>query len=198
MPHIFICDDDEPVLDALGLLLSSVGHRVSAFERAEALLAALEEQATPDCVITDVRMPGMGGIQLHQSLAADHPSIPVIIVTGHADVPMAVERMKAGAADFLSKPFRDQELLDAIDRCLDKQLSSSDTNASTNEAWQNAVQALTKREKEVLEQLALGKPNKVIAHDLGISVRTLDIHRANIYDKMGVKNHAQLLLAMPR
>lgn len=176
------------------MLLESVGYQVTGFSQAELALQALGKGTFPDCLVTDVRMPGMGGIQLHETLANEHPTLPVIIVTGHADVPMAVDRMKAGAADFLSKPFRDQELLDAISRALRPKISIADEAAD----WQEAVLKLTAREQEVLEQLCEGHSSKVIARNLNISVRTAEVHRANVYKKLGVKSNAQLLLKAPR
>lgn len=197
MSHIYICDDDEPVLDAISLLLQSVGYQVTAFSRATQLLQALAKAPRPDCIVADVRMPEMDGIQLHDALSEQQPGLPVIIITGHADVPMAVERMKAGAADFLSKPFRDQELLDAISRCLSA-ATNNNTATQSKRDWETAKATLTQREREVLAGLAEGKANKVLAHEMGISVRTLEVHRAHIYQKMGVKTNTELLLKMPR
>lgn len=194
---VFVCDDDDAVCDAMMMLLSSVGINALAFSNAEAVLESLADDSAPlpGCIVADVRMPGMGGIALHDRMAKDYPTIPVIIVTGHADVPMAVERMRAGACDFLSKPFRDQELIDAVTRGLEQAGQSSE---NTDDSWDAAVEALTSREQEVLKLLCEAKTNKVIAAELDISTRTLDIHRARVFEKMQVMNIAELLLKMPR
>lgn len=202
---VFVCDDDEAVCDAMLMLLASVGISTQPFSNAEAVLEALEDdqQILPCCVVADVRMPGMGGIALHERMAETYPQIPVIIVTGHADVPMAVERMKAGASDFLSKPFRDQELIDAVRRCMapasdEVAPNSTASHSASNVEWAESLAALTPREQEVLALLCEAKTNKVIASDLAISTRTLDIHRARVFEKMQVKNISELLLKMPR
>lgn len=194
---IFVCDDDDAVCDAMMMLLSSVGIDAVPFSNAEALLEALADAATPlpSCIVADVRMPGMGGIALHERMSKDYPEISVIIVTGHADVPMAVERMKAGACDFLSKPFRDQELIDAVTRGM---AQAGQSLEQADGSWNTAVEALTPREQDVLKLLCEAKTNKVIAAELDISTRTLDIHRARVFEKMRVMNIAELLLKMPR
>lgn len=196
---VFVCDDDEAVCDAMMMLLASVGIQASAFSQAEQVIAALEAAAAnqdlmPAAVVADVRMPGMGGIALHEHMSRHYPDIPVIIITGHADVPMAVDRMKAGAADFLPKPFRDQELIDAVTRALAKQ-SAVAVDAS---GWESQKAELTPREQQVLALLCEAKTNKVIAAELAISPRTLDIHRARVFEKMQVRNISELLLKMPR
>lgn len=194
---VFVCDDDDAVCDAMMMLLSSVGVNAKAFVNAEAVLEALadENEPQPGCVVADVRMPGMGGIALHEHMSEHYPDVPVIIITGHADVPMAVERMKAGASDFLPKPFRDQELIDAVNRAM---ASNNKPTGSTNSDWEIQLSELTPREQEVLKLLCEAKPNKVIASELDISPRTLDIHRARVFEKMQVKNVSELLLKMPR
>ena len=192
---VFVCDDDEAVCDAMMMLLASVGIPAQAFSQAEAVLDALEnEQVRPGCVVADVRMPGMGGIALHEHMSSHYPDIPVIIITGHADVPMAVERMKAGASDFLPKPFRDQELIDAVTRAL----ATHSASPAENGDWAAQKAELTPREQEVLALLCEAKTNKVIAAELAISPRTLDIHRARVFEKMQVRNISELLLKMPR
>jgi FixJ family two-component response regulator len=189
--NVFVIDDDQAVRDSLGLLLKSMGQRARLFESAQAFL----DQYSPDmkgCIVLDIRMPGMSGMELQQRLKAMRCTIPVIFVTGHGDVPMAVEAMHSGAFDFIQKPFRDQELLDRINQAL-----NWDTEHRSGEERKRTVQehfaSLTPREREVLDCVVRGLANKVIAMDLDLSQRTVEIHRARVMEKMGARSLADLV-----
>lgn len=190
-PVVFVVDDDEAVRSALRLLLKSVGLSATAVPSAQQFLATYDPQQ-PGCLVLDVRMPGMSGLELQQQLNMRGAVIPVIFITGHGDVPMAVEAMQQGAFDFLQKPFRDQDLIDRIQRALtkDKQNRAEVSALARN---RERLESLTPREREVLALVASGKPNKVMATDLGLSQRTVEIHRARVMEKMGVSSLAQLV-----
>jgi two-component system response regulator FixJ len=190
-PVVFIVDDDEAVRSSLRLLLKSVGLVPTALGSAREFLDKYDP-AQPGCLVLDVRMPGMSGIELQETLNRQGAVIPVIFITGHGDVPMAVEAMQAGAFDFLQKPFRDQDLIDRIQRALEKDRAS---RAVLNEhsLIQERLESLTPREREVLTLVTSGKPNKVMAADLGVSQRTVEIHRARVMEKMGASSLAQLV-----
>ena len=188
---VFVVDDDSGVRSSLRALLKSVGLSTTAFASAHDFLAAYD-QSEPGCLVLDVRMPGMSGMELQVELNRRGAVIPVIFVTGHGDVPMAVEAMQQGAFDFLQKPFRDQELISRVQKALERdgehrgalrQLASIRTRLGT----------LTPREREVLELMADGRQNKVMAAALGLSQRTVEIHRANVMGKMEARSIAQLV-----
>jgi FixJ family two-component response regulator len=190
-PYVFVIDDDQAVRDSLSLLLKSMGQKARLFDSAQAFL----DQFTPDmngCIVLDIRMPGMSGMELQQRLKSMRCTIPVIFVTGHGDVPMAVEAMLHGAFDFIQKPFRDQELLDRINQAL-----NWDTEHRSEEERRRQVQeryaSLTPREREVLDCVVRGLANKVIAMDLDLSQRTVEIHRARVMEKMGARSLADLV-----
>ena len=190
-PMVFVVDDDEAVRSALKLLLKSVGLTAQALPSAQQFLATYDP-LQPGCLVLDVRMPGMSGLELQEHLNLKGAVIPVIFITGHGDVPMAVEAMQQGAFDFLQKPFRDQDLIDRIQKALakDKQNRAELGERSRN---RERFESLTPREREVLALVASGKPNKVMAGDLGLSQRTVEIHRARVMEKMGVSSLAQLV-----
>lgn len=190
-PMVFVVDDDEAVRSALKLLLKSVGLTATALPTAQQFLATYDP-LQPGCLVLDVRMPGMSGLELQEHLNLKGAVIPVIFITGHGDVPMAVEAMQQGAFDFLQKPFRDQDLIDRIQKALakDKQNRAELGERSRN---RERFESLTPREREVLALVASGKPNKVMAGDLGLSQRTVEIHRARVMEKMGVSSLAQLV-----
>lgn len=190
-PIVYVVDDDEAVRSALRLLLKSVGLTATALPAAQQFLSTYDT-AQPGCLVLDVRMPGMSGLELQQQLNLRGAVIPVIFITGHGDVPMAVEAMQQGAFDFLQKPFRDQDLIDRIQKALakDKQNRAEIGERSRN---RERFESLTPREREVLALVASGKPNKVMAADLGLSQRTVEIHRARVMEKMGVSSLAQLV-----
>jgi FixJ family two-component response regulator len=188
---VFVVDDDAPVRDALRMLLRSAGHAVEVYASAQEFLAAYSDDR-PGCLLLDVRMPGMSGLELQERLNERHAILPIVFITGHGDVPMAVEAMQAGAMDFLQKPFRDDELLDRIGRALDRDAG----NRRELLALESIVQRfdeLTPRERAVMELMVQGKPNKIIAADLGISQRTVEIHRARVMEKTQAGSLAHLV-----
>jgi two-component system, LuxR family, response regulator FixJ len=188
---IHVIDDDEAVRQALAFLLTSSGFAVRVYGTAMAFLEAIPS-LQPGCVITDVRMPVMSGLELQRQLKRLKVGLPVIVMTGHGDVPLAVEAMKAGAADFIEKPFHDEVLIAAIRIALD----SSDENLTRKnelEIIRTRLKALTAREIEVLDALVSGNTNKAIAFDLKISARTVEVHRANLMTKMGASNLSSLV-----
>lgn len=197
---VHIVDDDAAVRDSIAFSLGTADLQTRTYESAIALLAALPEIA-PGCIVTDVRMPDMNGIELVRRLKQLHAPHPVIMITGHADVPLAIEAMKAGVVDFLEKPFEDEALLDAVRRALELHAESEHQDASLV-AVQRRLDTLSAREREVLEGLVAGRANKVIAYDLGISPRTVEVYRANVMTKMEARSLSELVrmtvLAQPR
>jgi two-component system response regulator FixJ len=190
-PVVFIVDDDEAVRSSLRLLLKSVGLVPAALGSAREFLDKFDP-AQPGCLVLDVRMPEMSGLELQEKLNLQGAVVPVIFITGHGDVPMAVEAMQAGAFDFLQKPFRDQDLIDRIQRALERDRTN---RAALNERSliRERLESLTPREREVLALVTSGKPNKIMAADLGVSQRTVEIHRARVMEKMGASSLAQLV-----
>jgi two-component system response regulator FixJ len=176
---------------SLLFLLECAGLEARSYESALAFLDRLEAMER-GCIVTDVRMPGMSGLELVAALKAKAIADPVIVITGHGDVPLAVEAMKAGVSDFLEKPFDDQQLLSAVRRALDASGSIVAQQAERREI-EERVAALSGREREVLDGLVEGKPNKIIAFDLGISARTVEIYRANVMTKMQAKSLSELV-----
>jgi len=190
-PTVFIVDDDEAVRNSLRLLLKSVGLAAVALPTAQEFLSKYDPRQ-PGCLILDVRMPGMSGLELQEQLNVRGAMIPVIFITGHGDIPMAVEAMQQGAFDFLQKPFRDQDLIDRIQRALTKdQTNRAELNEKSR--VREHLQTLTPREREVLNLVTSGKPNKIMAADLGVSQRTVEIHRARVMEKMHASSLAQLV-----
>jgi two-component system response regulator FixJ len=188
---VHVIDDDDAVRDSLSFLLSSVKIPVATYPSAAAFLDAIGKDAT-GCVVTDIRMPEMTGLELLQRLNEAGFRLPVIVVTGHADVPLAVEAMKLGAADFLEKPFDEDSLLAAIRAALGRQ--HHDGERESQQARVRALIAtLSAREKQVLDGLVAGHPNKTIAFDLGISPRTVEIYRANVMTKMQAGSLSELV-----
>jgi FixJ family two-component response regulator len=190
-PMVFIVDDDEAVRNSLRLLVKSVGLPACTANSAQEFLASYDA-AHAGCLVLDVRMPGMSGIELQQQLNQRGAVIPVIFITGHGDIPMAVEAMQQGAFDFLQKPFRDQDLIDRIQRALEKDRLSRDELTQRSRIRERR-ESLTPREREVLDLVTSGKPNKIMAADLGLSQRTVEIHRARVMEKMGASSLAQLV-----
>lgn len=186
-----LIDDDEAVRESLAFLLESSGIAARAHESATAFLAMLPRLA-PTCIVTDVRMPGMTGIELLQELRARGIDTPVIVITGHGDVPLAVEAMKGGAADFLEKPFDDEALLASIRDAIGRRAQDAHRHAE-RDAILERLAALTGRERDVLAGLVAGHANKNIAYDLGISPRTVEIYRANLMTKMGAASLSHLV-----
>jgi two-component system response regulator FixJ len=190
-PTVFIVDDDEAVRSSLHFLLRSVGLPAATFESAQQFLDSYDARR-PGCLVLDVRMPGMGGLELQQQLNLRGVTIPVIFITGHGDVPMAVEAMQHGAFDFLQKPFREQDLVDRIQRALAQDRSNRQELAQKAQIRARR-ESLTPRENDVLTLIVAGKPNKVIAAELGLSQRTVEIHRAHVMEKMAAGSLAQLV-----
>ena len=191
LPTVFIVDDDAAVRNSLRLLVKSVGLTAAAFVSAQEFLATYDPHQ-PGCLVLDVRMPGMSGLDLQQQLNLRGAVIPVIFITGHGDIPMAVEAMQHGAFDFLQKPFRDQDLIDRIQRALEKDRESRALLGERTRIRER-LDSLTPREREVLNLVASGKANKAMAAELGLSQRTVEIHRARVMEKMGASSVAQLV-----
>jgi two-component system response regulator FixJ len=190
-PTIYAIDDDEAVRQSLEFLLKSAGITVRGFESANAFLDILPE-VEGGCVITDVRMPGMTGIDLLKHLRANRADLPVIVITGHGDVALAVDAMKVGAFDFLEKPFDDEMLIAAVRAALSRDADTAKRKAGLG-VIQQKLAGLSMREQQVLEGLVAGKANKVIAFDLGISPRTVEIYRANVMTKLDAKSLSDLV-----
>lgn len=196
VPIVYVVDDDEAVRDALGMLFKSIGIEHEAFASALDFLQHYDT-GRQSCLVADIRMPGLSGLELQQRLNEQRSEIPIIFITGHGDVPMAVTAMKSGAVDFLQKPFRDQDLIDRIQKALDR-----DGNARKGRAEREEIRArlalLTPREREVMERVARGQANKVIAMDLGVSQRTVELHRARVMKKLRLRSVAELVHAIER
>jgi two-component system, LuxR family, response regulator FixJ len=188
---VHVIDDDEAVRQSLAFLLASSGFPVRIYESAAAFLDALTA-LQPGCVLTDVRMPGMSGLDLQRELMARRITLPVIVMTGHGDVALAVEAMKAGAVDFIEKPFSDDIILTAIRAAFARFTRDAAENGAVS-AVQTRLGTLSAREREVLDGLIAGLPNKTIAYDLSISARTVEVHRANLMTKMGAASLPELV-----
>ena len=187
---VYIVDDDPALAAALRLLLEAANYRVETFTSAHEFLA--HPIVANSCLLTDVQMPDMDGLALQEELAQRSVRVPVVIMTGHADVPRAVRAMKAGAIDFLEKPFDEAALLGSIERALQAALRADDQAVKATIA-RARLDGLTERERQVLELLVSGKANKVIAYELDISPRTVELHRARVMDKMGARSLADLV-----
>lgn len=183
--NVFVVDDDDAVRESLRLLLESAGFSVTDFASAVSFLDGHVAE-TGGCVVADIRMPDMDGLELQEALVERRTSLPFIAMTGHGDVPLAVRAMKAGAVDFIEKPFEADDLIAAVERALEISRSRSASYSSSQAA--ELVGSLTNRERQVLEHLVAGHANKVIAHALDISPRTVEVHRANLMDKMKVRS----------
>jgi two-component system, LuxR family, response regulator FixJ len=190
-PIIYIIDDDESVRHSLEFLLDVAGIRVRSFSSADAFLKSSPPLAGA-CVVTDVRMPGMSGVELAEELRSRAASIPVIVVTGHADVPLAIQAMKAGVADFIEKPFDDEVMLAAIRNALARH-SNEETVVAERQVVLDLIGTLSPREREVMDGLVAGQANKAIAYDLEISARTVEVYRANVMMKMHAKTLSDLV-----
>lgn len=189
--RIYVVDDDAAVRDSLSLLLETQGYAVARFPSAPAFLAAAPTLPA-GVLVADIRMPGMDGLELQRHLNARAPSFPIIVITGHGDVPLAVRAMKAGAVDFIEKPFAAEAILAAVAAGLSR-LSQPQSRAEPAAEAATRLAALSPREREVLIGLLAGLPNKAIAYDLAISPRTVEIHRARIMQKMQAKSLSELI-----
>jgi two-component system, LuxR family, response regulator FixJ len=189
IPAVFIVDDDEAVRDSLAMLIESAGMKAETFDSGRKFLAKTAFPL-PACLLLDVHMPEISGLQLQDELARRGIELPVIVMTGQADVPLAVRAMKAGAVDFLEKPFTDEVLLDTVRRAL---ATPAPSTVKADPAIARLIAKLTPRELDVMLQMVIGNANKVTAFNLGISPRTVEIHRAHVMDKMGAKSLSELV-----
>lgn len=188
---VFIIDDDEAVRDSLDVLLEAAGYSTLTFASGPAFLEACPSDAS-GCVLLDVRMPVMNGLDVLDRLRDTRPNLPVIMITGHGDVAMAVGAMKSGAVDFVEKPFHEEALLASVENALSTAEKQERQNAGTNAAIKQ-IETLTPRERDVFERLVMGRANKVIAYELGCSPRTVEVHRARIMEKMAARSLAHLV-----
>lgn len=184
---VHLIDDDEDVRRALSFLLGTAGLAVRGYDSADRFVEVYDGSQT-GCILSDVRMPGMDGLELIRQLKARDSKLPVVIMTGHADVSLAVQAMKAGAVDFIEKPFPDEMLLDALEGAFSRQPATGEDGAIGAR-----IASLSERERQVMNGLLAGHPNKTIAYDLGISPRTVEIHRANLMTKMGASSLSDLV-----
>lgn len=191
---IYVVDDDEAMRDSMSWLLEGEGYRVSCFDSAERFLHARHDQMR-GCIVLDVRMPEMSGLELHERLTALGSRLPIIFVTGHGDVPMAVAALQRGACDFIEKPFHNQDLLDRIQRALELDMQIAQRRQRDN-AIAHRLGQLTQREHEVMDLVVAGKLNKQVADELQISMKTVEAHRARVMEKMGVRTLAELVKAV--
>lgn len=189
---VHIVDDDDAVRDSLRFLLEAAGYEVRPHASATAFLADAEGELDASCIVSDVRMPGMDGLELQVALQERGLTPPLIFMTGHGDVPVAVRALKAGAIDFLEKPFDDEAMLTAVHTALERGRQQSEGAAQARAARQRMAR-LTPREREVLQALVAGSPNKTIAFDLGMSPRTVEVHRARVMEKMEARSLSELV-----
>jgi len=190
-PAVYVVDDDDGMRRALDTLLSTVGYKTAVFSRPSEFLATFKADAA-GCLVLDIRMPDMSGLELQQHLNRMGSMLPVIFITGHGDIPMAVQAMKEGAFEFIQKPFRDQDLLDRINHALKQDAENRNTMARRAEVIRR-LESLTPRERQVMDLVVDGAANKVIAIDLSLSERTVEIHRAKVMEKMGTRSVAHLV-----
>ncbi|MHC4266012.1 MAG: response regulator transcription factor [Planctomycetota bacterium] len=190
-PVVYVVDDEDQIRHSLSVLLGTLGLQVQAYGDAEEFLNHYKPDQ-PGCLILDVRMPGMSGIELQWRLNSAEISVPVIIITGHGDVPMAVEAIKMGAVDFIEKPFREQALLESVQKGIKLDAEKRQQQTAQNK-FKEVLTKLTPREQEIARELALGKINKVIAYELGISQKTVDFHRGNIMKKLKIDSVVELV-----
>lgn len=188
---VYVVEDDEAVRDSLELLLKSDSKSVKTYADANAFLKDYSEKMA-GCIVLDIRMPGMDGMELQKKLNSKHSILPIIFVTGHGDVPMAVDAMKEGAVDFIQKPYREEALLEKIDAALEQDVEQRKTLGEKQEIMRR-VKTLTPREHEIMDRMIEGQANKVIAIELEISQRTVEIHRSRVMHKMGTHSLAHLV-----
>ena len=190
---VYIVDDDAAIRRAMGMLLKSIGLQYKVYESALQFLDGYQGRSDDNgCLVLDIRMPEMDGLELQRRLAQQGSTLPIIFITGHGDIPMAVEAMQNGAVDFIQKPVRDQDLLDRIKDALVLAEERQNEIESKSQVLER-IGDLTSREREVFDLVVTGKANKVVAHELGVSQRTIEIHRARVMEKMAAKSLAQLV-----
>lgn len=188
---VFIIDDDEGIRNGLAMLLESIGQESRSFASGNAFLDAYDEKMT-GCLVLDIRMPKMSGLEVQRKLKLRNCIIPIIFITGHGDIPMAVEAMRLGAIDFIRKPFNEQDLIDRINEALELDEKQHEKIINKHQDI-SKVDSLSAREREVFERVTDGCMNKVIAADLGISERTVEVHRSHVMEKLEAKTLAQLV-----
>ena len=188
---VYLVEDDDAVRDSLQMVLESVGHKVASYSRADAFLEDYSVDMA-GCMVLDIRMPGMNGMELQRQLNARNSILPITFVTGHGDVPMAVDAMQRGAVDFVQKPYREEELLGKIQQAITADIENR-ADLEEKHKIRAKLADLTPRETQVMELMIEGNANKVIAYDLDISQRTVEIHRARVMEKMGVRSLAHLV-----
>lgn len=188
---VHVVDDDDSVRRSVGFMLKTSGHLVNSYASGSELLKEAKK-LEPGCILLDIRMPGMDGLEVQQELQSLGVTLPVIIMTGHGDIPLSVRAMKAGAIDFIEKPFEKAHLIAAVDEAFNT-MARTDSARERAKSANVRLQALTSRERDVLDGLAKGLPNKTIAYDLGISPRTVEIHRANLMSKLEVRSLSEAL-----
>ena len=188
---VYVVDDDEAVRDSLQWLLEGKDYRVRCFESAESFLSRYDAREVA-CLIVDIRMGGMTGLELQNRLIENKSPLPIVFITGHGDVPMAVDTMKKGAMDFIQKPFKEDQLVDLVERMLDH-ATEAFADYQIAQSRDALIARLTLRESQVLERIVAGRLNKQIADDLGISIKTVEAHRANIMEKLNANTVADLL-----
>jgi FixJ family two-component response regulator len=193
-PTVFVVDDDASVRRALVRLLRSAGYQAEPMASADAFLSRWQSNPVPGCVLLDIMMPGTDGLQLQQLLQSTRHRVPIIFITGHGDIPSSVSAMKAGAVDFLPKPFKDDDLLRSVREALQRDARERCERA-VQETLIARFETLTPREREVMSLVVRGMPNKQIAHELGASEKTIKIHRGRVTEKMKVQSVADLVLA---
>lgn len=189
---IYVVDDDEAVRYSAVVLLESIGLTVEAYDSGQAFLDAFDP-SWRGCLVLDIRMPGMSGLELQQALKSRGSQLAIVFVTGHGDIPMAVQAMQDGASHFLEKPYREQALIDAVQHALATGEGERPSDAEGDSAVRERIASLTPRERQVMDMLLEGKANKVMAIDLGVSQRTIELHRANLMHKMQARSLAQLV-----
>lgn len=193
-PLVYVVDDDVAVRDSIKLLLDSIGLDSEVYESAAEFLQNCDSTRNC-CLVSDIRMPGLSGLELQEQLHEHGTDIPIIFITGHGDIPMAVTAMKAGATDFIQKPFRDQDLIDRIHKALQLDEEQRESRAEAN-VIRERLKTLTPREAEVMQRVVGGQANKVIAMDLGVSQRTVELHRARVMHKLKMRSLADLVQAV--
>ncbi len=191
-PSVFIIDDDAAVRRALSRLIKSAGYRLNSFSSAREFLASECRSQSPACLVLDVRLPGLSGLDLQNELHKANANLPIVFITGHANIPMTVKAMKSGAVDFLPKPIRDTDLLRAVEQGLARAAAES-TQREEIDSIQRRIDSLTPREKEVMRLVVKGWLNKQIAFELGTAEKTIKVHRARVMDKMDVDSLAELV-----